>query len=108
MRQLMVNGMDVTGDLLAFAQDLVRIKSYSGQEGQAARFIVSKMEALGFDEVKIDRYGNALGRVGDGGRVILFDSHMDTVEVLDGDQWQVPPFSGAILDGYLGGAVLST
>ncbi len=73
----------MTHDLAAFAQELVRIKSYSGQEGQIARFIASKMEALDFDEVKIDRYGNVLGRVGDGERVILFDSHMDTVAVTD-------------------------
>ena len=103
MHKLMMNGTDVAGDLLAFAQDLVRIQSYSGQEGQAARFIASKMEALGFDEVKIDRYGNVLGRVGQGERGILFDSHMDTVEVLDGDQWQAPPFGGEILGGHLWG-----
>ena len=33
----MIDGMDVTKDLLAFAQDLVRIQSYSGQEEQVAR-----------------------------------------------------------------------
>ena len=103
MRKLMMNEIDVASDLLAFAQDLVRIKSYSGQEEQIARFIASKMEALGFDEVKIDRYGNVLGRVGNEGRVTLFDSHMDTVSVTDEDQWDVPPFSGEIVDGYLWG-----
>jgi putative selenium metabolism hydrolase len=103
MRKLLMNEVDVAGDWLAFAQDLVRIKSYSGQEEQIARFIASKMEALGFDEVKIDRYGNVLGRVGSEGRVTLFDSHMDTVSVTDEDQWDVPPFSGEIVDGYLWG-----
>ncbi len=103
MRKLIMNEMEVSKDLLAFAQDLVRIKSYSGQEEQIARFIASKMEALGFDEVIIDRYGNVLGRVGDGERVILFDSHTDTVSVMDEDEWDVPPFSGEILDGYLWG-----
>lgn len=99
----MMNDMEVSNDLLEFAQDLVRIKSYSGQEEQIARFITSKMEALGFDEVKIDRCGNVLGRIGDGKRVILFDSHIDTVNVIDEDQWDVPPFSGEIVDGYLCG-----
>lgn len=103
MRKLMMNGIYVTNDLLRFAQDLVRIQSYSGQEGQIARFIASHMQALGFDEVKIDRYGNVLGRIGDGERAILFDSHTDTVEVTDEDQWDVPPFSGEIVDGYLWG-----
>ena len=95
--------MDLDNDLLAFAQDLVRIKSYSGQEEQIARFIASRMETLGFDEVRIDRYGNVLGRVGNGERVILFDSHSDTVSVTDEDQWDIPPFSGEIVNGYLWG-----
>ena len=95
--------MNITNDLIAFAQDLVRIKSYSGQEEQIARFIASRMNALGFDEVKIDRYGNVLGRVGDGKRVILFDSHTDTVSVTDEALWDLPPFSGEIRNGYLWG-----
>ena len=103
MRKLMMNGVDIADDLLAFAQELVRIKSFSSQEEQVARHIASKMEALGFDEVKIDRYGNVLGRVGDGERIILFDSHTDTVSVTDEDLWDVPPFSGEIVEGYLWG-----
>ena len=103
MNQLLMNGIDVTGDLLSFAQNLVRIKSYSGQEEQVARFIASKMRVLGFEEVQIDRFGNVLGRVGGGERAILFDSHTDTVEVTDEAQWQIPPFSGEIRDGYLWG-----
>ena len=103
MRKLMMDGVEVTNDLLAFAQELVRIKGYSGQEEQVARKIAAKMEALGYDEVKIDRYGNVLGRVGDGERIILFDSHTDTVSVTDEDLWDVPPFSGEIVGGYLWG-----
>lgn len=103
MRTLLMNGKDVTNDLLAFAQDLVRIQSYSGQEGQLARFIAARMEALGFDQVEIDRYGNVLGRLGHGPHIILFDSHTDTVAVTDEDQWDRPPFSGQIAGGYLWG-----
>ena len=99
----MLNGTDLTGGLLAFVQDLVRIKSYSGGEEQLARAIASKMAALGYDEVKIDRCGNVLGRVGSGAKVILFDSHTDTVKVNDEDLWDVPPFSGEIVDGWLWG-----
>ena len=103
MHNLMLNGIDVTDDLLSFAQDLVRIRSISGQEEQIARFIASKMEILGFDEVGIDRFGNVLGRIGNGSKVILFDSHTDTVNVIDEDLWDVPPFSGEMVDGYLWG-----
>ena len=103
MKELTIHGQDASGDLLAFTQELVRIQSYTGQEEQAARCLAARMSALGFDEVRIDRYGNVLGRVGSGGRSILFDSHTDTVAVTDGDEWQHPPFSGEVVDGYLWG-----
>ncbi len=94
---------EIQQEVIAFTQDLVRIQSFSGQEEEIARFIAAKMQALGFDEVTIDAMGNVLGRIGSGGKSILFDSHMDTVTVNDAADWQVPPFSGAIVDGRLYG-----
>jgi putative selenium metabolism hydrolase len=90
-------------ELVAFAQELIRIEGLSGQEEAVARAIAAKMETLGYDEVKIDRYGNVLGRMGNGEKKLLFDSHTDTVAVHDADQWQVPPFSGEIKEGFLWG-----
>lgn len=90
-------------ELLEFAQALVRIKSYSGQEEEAIRLVEKKMLALGYDEVIIDQMGNVLGRIGHGTKSILFDSHVDTVEVNDESEWDVPPFSGKIIDGRLHG-----
>ena len=95
------NGLST--ELVAFAQELIRIEGLSGQEEAVARAIAAKMEALGYDEVKIDRYGNVLGRMGNGDKKLLFDSHTDTVAVHDADQWQVPPFSGEIKEGFLWG-----
>lgn len=103
MNKLMINAGDTTNNLLAFAQNLVKTRSYSGDEEQLARLIAAWMNDLGFDEVIIDRYGNVLGRVGSGERIILFDSHMDTVTVTDENLWDVPPFQGDIVDGYLWG-----
>ncbi len=103
MKELVLNGSDAASELLAFAADLVRIQSYSGQEEPLARSIASRMEALGFDQVQIDRWGNVVGRMGQGERAILFDSHMDTVTVTDAEHWQAPPFSGAIAGGWLWG-----
>ncbi len=90
-------------ELIAFTQDLVRIKSYSGQEEEIIRFIEQKMKELGYDEVTVDSMGNVLGRIGEGGKSILFDSHVDTVEVNDEKEWDVPPFSGEIVNGRLHG-----
>jgi putative selenium metabolism hydrolase len=94
---------DIKDDLQAFAQELVRIKSVSGNEEKIVRFVASKMEALGYDEVVIDGFGNVVGRVGSGEKAIMFDSHVDTVEVKDAELWEVPPFGGEIIDGWLWG-----
>lgn len=90
-------------DLIAFCQKLVQTQSYSGHEEPVIRLAEQKMKALGFDEVVIDSMGNLLGRIGNGPKSILFDSHLDTVEVNDADKWAVPPFGGQIVDGHLWG-----
>lgn len=90
-------------ELKDFTQSLIRIKSYSGQEEEIIKFIEQKMKALGYDEVIIDSMGNLLGRIGNGKKSILFDSHVDTVAVNDEAEWDIPPFSGNIIDGYLHG-----
>jgi putative selenium metabolism hydrolase len=90
-------------ELIHFTQSLVRIKSLSGQEEEVINLIEQKMLDLGYDEVKIDSMGNVLGRIGNGAKSIMFDSHVDTVEVKDEAKWDIPPFSGEIVDGRLHG-----
>ena len=90
-------------ELVDFTQNLIRIKSLSGHEGEVIKFIENKMLALGYDEVTIDSMGNLIGKIGNGGKSIMFDSHVDTVEVLDEDDWIIPPFKGEIVDGHLHG-----
>ena len=43
--------------------------------------------------------GNTLGRIGDGPRMLLYDSHIDTVGIGDPDEWQWDPFQGKTEDG---------
>ena len=80
---------DTQQELVEFARQLVRIKSLSGQEGEVLRFVEQRMLALGYDQVVYDGMGNLLGRVGDGPRSIMFDSHVDTVDVTDAEQWEL-------------------
>ena len=94
---------EIEKELVEFTQSLVRIKSLSGQEEVVIKLIEKKMIALGYDEVTIDSMGNILGRIGSGEKSILFDSHVDTVEVKDESKWDFPPFSGDIVDGRLHG-----
>ncbi len=60
-----LSNSEITG-LVEFAQHLVRIPSYSGQEEKAIRLAEQQMKALGYDEVVLDSMGNLLGRIGNG------------------------------------------
>jgi putative selenium metabolism hydrolase len=94
---------ELQNELIEFTQSLIRIKSLSGQEEEVIKLIEKRMLALGYDEVTIDSMGNVIGRIGNEGKSILFDSHVDTVDVKDEAEWEVPPFSGAVIDGRLHG-----
>lgn len=98
-----VKNKECMDDVVEFARSLVRIKSVSDHEGGVAERVKNKMEELGYDEVFIDSTGNVIGRVGNGPKTIMFDSHMDTVEVNDTDEWLLPPFSAEIKDGRMYG-----
>ncbi len=103
MEQLHALLQETQQELIGFAQELVQTKSYSGQEEAVVRRIERKMKELGYDDVVLDSMGNLLGRIGSGEQAIMFDSHVDTVEVNDEKEWSVPPFSGDIVDGRLYG-----
>ena len=75
------------------------IPSYESLIGPVGERVAEEMHKLGFDEVRFDKMGNILGRIGDGARTIVFDSHIDTVGVGDPDEWQWDPFEGKIEDG---------
>lgn len=90
-------------DLLGFIQKSIQTRSYSDEEGNFADLIMGRMRKLDFDEVFLDSTGNVVGKVGNGSKIIHFDSHMDTVEVNDEALWKVPPFSGEIVDGSIWG-----
>jgi putative selenium metabolism hydrolase len=96
-------GPEIEAELLHFAQHLVSIKSISGEEEEIIAVIEKKMHDLGYDAVTVDSMGNVIGRVGEGNASILFDSHVDTVDVQDEGEWRFPPFSGKIVDGNLWG-----
>src|SRR5512143_3669806 len=59
------------------------------------------MKKLGFDEVRFDKMGNTVGRIGNGKKVIVFDSHIDTVGVGDPSEWKWDPFIGKVENGIL-------
>lgn len=90
-------------ELESTIQRLIQIRSYSGQEGEIVKFIESKMKEFGFDEVFIDGLGNIVGRIGNGPVKILYDAHIDTVQVTENENWRYPPFDGKIVNGMIYG-----
>ncbi|HVS62212.1 MAG TPA: M20/M25/M40 family metallo-hydrolase [Thermoanaerobaculia bacterium] len=62
-------------------QGLVAIPSLSGAEGEAARWLASRMTALGLERSRVDEVGNAVGELGEAScrRVVVLLGHIDTV-----------------------------
>jgi len=89
--------------IVQFLRDLIAIPAESGQEGPVIQRIRQEMEKVGFDEILIDPLGNILGRIGSGERVIMMDSHTDTVGVGDPKEWAWDPYRGKVEDGYVYG-----
>ena len=92
-------------ELVSFVQDVIRIPSYSGQEGAVADFLHDKMLSFGFDEVQRVRYGSILGCIHGNkpGPTILMDGHIDTVDVIDSSEWAHDPFGAEMADGKIYG-----
>lgn len=91
--------------VVKLTQDLVKIKSYSGKEGRVVEVLKKIFIDFGFDDYHVDEYGNIIGRIKGNkpGKKILFDAHIDTVEVPDPDKWSVDPFEAKIIDGKIYG-----
>ena len=102
-QSLCVTSKSYEEGLINFAKRLVQIKSTSGKEEELAKYIEKEMIKLDYDEVFIDKIGNVVGRIGNTGKKIMFDSHMDTIEVCDPGKWKHPPLGGDIVDGRLYG-----
>jgi putative selenium metabolism hydrolase len=82
---------------------MVRHKSLSLQEEGAANELKRQMEEAGFDEVRIDKLGNVIGRIGNGEKVIAIDGHIDVVDLGNLNNWAFDPLGGEIKDGYVHG-----
>lgn len=82
---------------------MVRIPSLSGEEEKVIAEIEKMCQDAGFDEVRVDGLGNLIGRIGSGPKILVFDAHIDTVDTGNPNQWDFPPFSGEIKDGFVRG-----
>lgn len=88
-------------DIIEFMRDIVAIPSMDSKIGEVGERIQAEMKKLGFEEVRFDKMGNTVGRIGNGKRVMVYDSHIDTVGIGDPSSWQWDPFKGKVEDGIL-------
>jgi putative selenium metabolism hydrolase len=83
--------------------DLVRVPSFTGQEGEVIQVAAKMMAAIGFDDIRIDGLGNLIGRMGGGPRTLAFDAHLDVVRPGDPGLWRDDPFTPRIEGGQIWG-----
>ncbi len=90
---------------LAFAQDLIRLPSPSGEEEAVVRRVAEEMGALGFSGVTVDEVGNVYGVIPGSGSApsVMLNSHTDVVAVGDVTEWEHPPYAALVTDGCLHG-----
>lgn len=82
---------------------VIRQKSLSTQEEGVVTELKRQMEEAGFDEVRIDKLGNVIGRIGNGKKIIAIDGHIDTVDLGNLENWSFDPLGGEIKDGFVHG-----
>jgi len=87
-------------DLLA---ELVSVRSPSCGEREVIELACERMREVGFDEVRVDGLGSAVGQIGSGKRVVAIDAHVDTVGAGEPSLWSMDPFDGRVEGGKVWG-----
>ncbi len=87
--------------MLSFMREICAIPSMNSLIGPVGERIAAEMRAMGFADVRFDKMGNIYGHIGSGPRVMVYDSHIDTVGVGDPAAWGYDPFQGKIENGRL-------
>jgi putative selenium metabolism hydrolase len=88
-------------DIIQFMRDICAIPSMNSLIGPVGERIQAEMRKFNFDEVRFDKMGNTIGRIGNGPKVIVYDSHIDTVGIGDRAEWEWDPFEGKVENGML-------
>ena len=81
-------------DMTRFLREMISHPSESCEEKEVVHCIKAEMEKLGYDKVEIDGLGNVIGWMGDGDKIIAFDSHIDTVGIGNINNWEADPYQG--------------
>ena len=81
-------------DMVRFLRKMISYPSESCEEKEVIACIKAEMERLGYDRVEVDGLGNVIGWMGEGGKIIAIDSHVDTVGIGNRENWTHDPYEG--------------
>ena len=79
-------------DMVRFLRAMIALPSESCEEKAVIACIRAEMEKLGYDKVEVDGLGNVIGWMGEGGKIIAIDSHVDTVGIGNRENWTADPY----------------
>ena len=90
---------------IEFLQRLISTPAQPGEEEAIAALVTEEMRRLGYHHVAVDEVGNVIGRIEGTGDAppLMFNTHLDHVDVGDPSRWPHPPFGGEIHDGSVWG-----
>jgi putative selenium metabolism hydrolase len=80
----------------AFMREICAIPSMDGQIEAVAERVEEELASLGYEEIFYDRMGCLLAGIGDGPRTVLYDAHLDTVDIGKRSDWGWDPFEGKV------------
>ena len=112
-------------DLVAFLEEIVRVPSVTGEEGAVQEVVAARFRAAGLevdvwepDPSALAPYADHVGEIetlagrpnvvgilrgAGGGRSLVLNAHIDTVEPGEPTLWTHPPFAAEVADGRLYG-----
>jgi putative selenium metabolism hydrolase len=90
---------EIKDEVVKFTQDIIKVQSYTGEEGELADFVLRKLQEFEVDEAFIDGIGNVVGIIrGDvKGTNVMLNGHLDIVPAGNIEDWGgIDPFGGQI------------
>ena len=90
---------------LKLAQQLIQCPSETPDDAGCQQIIAQRLAALGFTigTLQYEDVTNLWATLGESGPLFVFAGHTDVVPTGPQEQWQYPPFSATVADGYLHG-----
>ncbi|WP_455367892.1 YgeY family selenium metabolism-linked hydrolase [[Eubacterium] cellulosolvens] len=89
---------DRENELIEICRNMIKNKSFTGQEKSLADYLEKVMRGLNYDDVQRDHVGNVIGIIeGDGkGPTLMFNGHMDTVSEGELSNWRYDPYKAEV------------